>query len=133
VIADTSVMVAAVAPWHEHHHPAQAALRGVDRAIAHTILETYSVLTRLPAPFRVAPDVAAELLEARFVGDHLELPAAELRRLVPRLSSAGVSGGATYDGLIACTAAHFGLTLLTLDRRAAESYRRCAVEFELVA
>ena len=37
---------------------------------------------------------------------------------------AGVSAGATYDGLIALEAKAHGRTLLTLDARALETYRR---------
>lgn len=34
----------------------------------------------------------------------------------------GVSGGATYDGLVGATAAEAHLPLLTLDRRARRTY-----------
>jgi hypothetical protein len=48
--ADTSVVVAAFASWHEHHLRARKALDGGLQMIDHCALETYSVLTRLPAP-----------------------------------------------------------------------------------
>ncbi|MEX2240756.1 MAG: PIN domain-containing protein [Burkholderiales bacterium] len=54
IAADTSVVVAAFASWHEGHAAALRALgRGV-RVPAHVLLESYSVLTRLPPPHRAA-------------------------------------------------------------------------------
>jgi predicted nucleic acid-binding protein len=52
VTADTSVFVAAFASWHEKHALALAAVQAVDVVIAHCLVETYSVLTRLPTPHR---------------------------------------------------------------------------------
>ena len=50
---DTSVVVAAFASWHEHHLKRRTSLLDQDvRLIEHCSLETYSVLTRLPAPHR---------------------------------------------------------------------------------
>ena len=62
IAPDTSVLVAGFATWHEAHQSAARALgRGV-HLVAHSALETYSVLTRLPAPHRVAPAVVHEYL-----------------------------------------------------------------------
>lgn len=47
---DTSLVVAAFASWHERHEAARRAMDGGVRLIEHCALETYSVLTRLPAP-----------------------------------------------------------------------------------
>ena len=44
----------------------------------------------------------------------------------------GVLGGAVYDGLVALSAAAHGATLLTLDRRALPTYRRCGVPHRLL-
>jgi hypothetical protein len=44
-----------------------------------------------------------------------------------------VLGGATYDGLVGLEASAHGETLLTLDRRAAATYRRLGVAFEAIA
>src|SRR2546429_8074688 len=66
-----SCMVAAVCAWHEHHTRATAAigrrLRGRERMIvaAPALIEAYSVLTRLPAPFLFfLIDALAALLNA---------------------------------------------------------------------
>ena len=40
--ADTSLVVAAFASWHETHEPARRALDGGLRLIEHCALETYS-------------------------------------------------------------------------------------------
>lgn len=122
--ADTSVIVAAFASWHQHHGPARVALDETSATIAHCLLESYSVLTRLPAPHRVAPDVAAMFLGMRFSGTPLVLPAGAHRSLVSRFAADGIAGGAVYDALVGATAAHHGLTLVTLDTRAEPTYAR---------
>jgi predicted nucleic acid-binding protein len=123
ITADTSVLVASFASWHEHHELAFAALARVDTVIAHCLLETFSVLTRLPAPHRMAADVVATYLDTSF-GKHdvVALPAAEQRTLVTRCTARGLSGGAIYDALIAATCTHAKAQLLTLDVRARTTY-----------
>src|SRR5262245_31449035 len=51
------------------------------------------------------------------------------RRVVDRreLQRVGIVGGAVYDGLIAMTAGAHQATLVTLDRRANATYRRCGL------
>src|SRR5438132_12231829 len=58
--ADSSLVVAAFASWHEKHDAARRVLNGALRLIEHCVLETYSVLTRLPAPHRAPGDVVRE-------------------------------------------------------------------------
>lgn len=95
--------------------------------------ETYSVLTRLPSPHRLAGSTAWALLHSWFPSDRiLTSPSSLQRRLVRLLADAELEGGATYDGLIGLTARHHGLTLLTRDRRAARTYERLDVEFEIL-
>jgi predicted nucleic acid-binding protein len=62
----------------------------------------------------------------------LVLPAEAMSAIVERLCRAGVTGGATYDGLIALTAAAHGARLLSVDRRARETYSRCGVDCRLL-
>ena len=68
-------MVAAFASWHENHEGARRALDGGLRLIEHCALETYSVLTRLPAPHRTSSDVVREFLGTRFSEPFLRLSA----------------------------------------------------------
>lgn len=129
---DSSVIVAACAAWHESHASALRALRSRPRLVAHCALEAYSVLTRLPAPWRVPAPLVTAFLEDRFPSDPLVLTPTALRRVVSELEQRGVSGGAAWDGLVALTAATHGATLLTLDRRAEGTYRRCGVSRKLL-
>ncbi len=99
---------------------------------AHVAIETFSVLTRLPAQRRISPPDAWALLRAGFDGSWLTLPANGHRLLVERLSGAGVGGGAVYDGLVAATAAHHHARLVSLDRRAQPVYELMGVEVELL-
>lgn len=62
----------------------------------------------------------------RFLSEHA---AAEL---LTRLGTLGVAGGAVYDALVGAAAVEHGLTLLTRDRRAADTYRRVDVKFTLL-
>ena len=63
---DTSCMIAAVCGWHEQHRSAAAEIeRRFDggehlSVAAHALSEAYAVLTRLPAPHRLAPTDAWE-------------------------------------------------------------------------
>ena len=132
IAVDTSLAVAALTQWHVAHESSRRAASGA--AIpAHARLETYSVLTRMPPPHRLAPDVVAELLARRFAGDRILVPSAGLaREIVERCRTAGIDGGAVYDALVGLTAAESGCRLLTRDERAAGAYARLGLDFELV-
>jgi len=99
---------------------------------AHALLETYSVLTRLPSGLAAAPAVAAAVLRERFPDPPLRLAARDHAKLLDRLASADVYGGASYDALVALEAHAHDRPLLTLDRRAQQTYRRLGVRFEVV-
>jgi predicted nucleic acid-binding protein len=129
---DASAIVAAFAPWHPHHDAALEALQGSSDLVAHAELEAYSVLTRLPPPFRVDPSLAAEYLDSRFTGSRHVLPSKARRRFTSRLAASGIAGGRVYDALIAATAMSRELTLITCDRRARDVYERVGAPFELV-
>ena len=131
IAADTSVLVAAFASWHESHAAAREALRGA-RLVAHSVVETYSVLTRLPPPHRVVPGLAAEFLRHVATDAPLVLPAGEVARLPDLLSGRGISGGAAYDALVAVTALQHGAELVSLDSRAAATYRAVGAAHRLL-
>ena len=44
----------------------------------------------------------------------------------------GTAMKSCYDALVAATAAEYGITLATRDRRAAETYRALDIDFELI-
>jgi predicted nucleic acid-binding protein len=123
---DTSCVVALVCEWHEHHAATTSAVderldRGVGLAIAAPVLvEAYSVLTRLPAPYRISPDVALHLLSENFQrkARTVALSADDHWSLLGRAPAAGVHGGRTYDAAIAaCARKARARELLTLNLR----------------
>jgi predicted nucleic acid-binding protein len=132
IAADTSVVVAAFASWHESHRLARTALRGGAVLVAHCALEAYSVLTRLPTPHRAPRGLVHEFLRTQFTEPYLVLRAAEQRALTARLVELGIDGGSVYDALVALTAASAGATLVSCDRRAATTYERCGVAVRLL-
>ena len=131
--ADTSLVVAAFASWHESHEEARRALDSGLRLIEHCALETYSVLTRLPAPHRVSGDVVRDFLRARFSGPFLRLNASDYKDFILGLPEQGIAGGAAYDALVAATAAGFGAELFTCDRRALPIYERYGIRAHLLS
>jgi predicted nucleic acid-binding protein len=131
--ADTSVVIAALLSDHPAHEAATEALGACQTTIAHVAAETYSVLTRLPAPHRVDAHTAATALHERLPSTYLTLDAGGHAGAPRRLAAAGISGGATYDGLIAMTALEHELELLSRDRRAARTYRTLGARFQLLA
>lgn len=133
-VVDTGVAVAACASWHEAHADARSELARRPQIASHSLVETYSVLTRLPAPHRAPADVAARFLELAFPDAALALTPDQVRRLVvTRLPILGISGGAVYDAVIAETVRLAGGTLVTLDRRALTTYERIGCTAELLA
>jgi predicted nucleic acid-binding protein len=123
---DTSCMVAAICTWHERHAAAVAAIeqrldRGDRLAVAaHAIIEAYAVLTRLPAPHRLAPADAWALVKANFVepATVVALNGSAVIALLNRLASTGIGGGRSYDAVIAVSASQAKASaLLTFNPR----------------
>ena len=102
------------------------------RLVEHCALETYSVLTWLPAPHRGPGDVVRDFLAARFRQPFLRLSGPAYRDFLLRLPDHQVLGGASYDALVAATAASHGVELVTCDRRAAPVYERYGVRVHLM-
>lgn len=85
---------------------------------APALIETYSVLTRLPAPYRFSPNDALSLVEANFLESVkiVALDAEAYRSILLGAPGAGVSGGRTYDAVIAaCAQREKVQTLLTFN------------------
>jgi toxin FitB len=130
--SDSSITVAALLLDHPAHKIAADALARCKTTIAHAAIETYSVLTRLPAPHRVDAATASTALDKRLPATYAMLDASAYASAPARLAAAGISGGATYDGLIALTALEHDLELFTRDKRAERTYRALNVPYELV-
>lgn len=128
---DSSVVVAAFSTWHGSHAAAAAALREKPHLPAHAAAEAYSVLTRLPNPFRSSPTIVHSSLIQNFGQRNLQIRMS-MPDLIGELASLGISGGAVYDGLIGVTARDHDATLLTLDRRALATYQRLGVRTRLL-
>ncbi len=133
IAPDSSVAIAAIAPWHEAHLLARAALEDAEaRLPAHVAFEATSALTRMPEGRRIAPPVVLEALERGFPQPWLTLDARSTRAALKRAVAAGVRGGALYDALIAATvAAHKG-RLLSADLRALSTYRAMTAEVSFI-
>jgi predicted nucleic acid-binding protein len=132
VTADSSVLLAALADWHDAHQVAFAAVEHVERIAAHAFLETVSVLSRLPAGLAIPLADAAAITRELAAGELLTLSAAGYRDLVDALAAAELGGGTVYDGLIGATAKEHGSVLLSLDKRAARSYAAVGADYELL-
>jgi predicted nucleic acid-binding protein len=132
IAVDTSVVVAGFASWHEGHRPAAAALAREPRVPAHVLVETYSVLTRLPPPHKAPSAIVTAFLAQRFRQAPLALAPRAWMRLLEQAAELGITGGAVYDALVAEATRHAGATLLTRDRRAIAVYEKIGVAYEFV-
>ena len=110
-LCDTSVLIAAVSSWHEHHSRTHAEIELRERSdeqlviATHSLAETYAVLTRLPAPFRLRTADALALIERNW-GDTpaVHLTAPEIWDALHEAQRRTVTGGQMYDVLIAVAA-----------------------------
>ncbi|HST56269.1 MAG TPA: type II toxin-antitoxin system VapC family toxin [Solirubrobacteraceae bacterium] len=125
---DSSVVIAAFASWNPYHEAALESLGDVEDLVAHVEIECYSVLTRLPAPFRADPSLVARYLYEDYPGKRMVLPERDRRTLLGRLAQLSISGGSVYDAVVGATAARHGRRLLSCDRRAAPTYDRLGVD-----
>ena len=132
LLVDTSVAVAATVADHEHHRETLDALEDRRLGLAgHAAFETFSVLTRLPAPARRTPATVARLLTASFPGTRF-LSSERAESLLAGFAPSGIAGGSVYDALVGATAVEHGLPLATRDRRALDTYRTLGVEIEML-
>jgi predicted nucleic acid-binding protein len=130
---DTSIAVAAFGEWHRLNGAACAVLDQGPFIPTHALLETYSVLTGFPPPYRAAPQLVVNWLDARFP-DVMAPPEPDAHReLIRTLAASGRVGGAVYDALVALTAKAAGAVLITADRRAAAVYELIGVERQFLA
>jgi predicted nucleic acid-binding protein len=132
---DSSVLIAGFIPAHASHRQALGALREVrdrGRLVAHTLAETYAVLTAPGGPAAAPGETVLAYLSQFLEREAIVLEAPVYLETLTRLSRAGLAGGAVYDALIAAAAREAGARLVSLDRRAARAYLACAVEAELL-
>jgi len=133
VALDTSAAVPLVLRSHVAHALVRAHLGSRRPTLTgHSLVETYSVLTRLPGDARVAPAGAVALLDANF-GPAVLLEPETASTLPAVLAPIGVAGGAVYDALVALAAQQADLPLVTRDRRAASTYLALGTRIEIVS
>ena len=108
---DTSCLVALACAWHEHHEVTRADLERREQQgerillACHALVEAYAVLTRLPPPHRRSPEEAHAILEGSWKDcESVSLTGREHWRLLDAVRAASISGGRTYDALIAACA-----------------------------
>lgn len=123
---DTSVLVAGLVDFGPQSAPAQLVLHAVaERHVGpvgtawHCCLEFFSVSTRLPPEFRLAPADAVRLLESEVFGRMAvhDLPAADRLAMLRAAAHDGTSGGRIYDAHIAEIARAAGTTVVITDNR----------------
>lgn len=98
---------------------------------AHSLAETYSVLTRLPGDARLAAADAVRLIEANFGPTLIPDPSVGVG-LPGILAPMGIVGGAVYDALVALAAKASNVPLVTRDARALGTYAAVGVVTEIV-
>ena len=128
IAPDSSVLIAALASYHEAHERAIAAVGNSPRLIVHVAFETSSVLSRMREEQRMEASFVLDALEREFPDSWLALDQVAQRSCLRRAVDAGLRGGALYDALIAATAREHGATLLSADRRAREAYEAIGVD-----
>jgi predicted nucleic acid-binding protein len=126
VFLDTSVLLAGLIDFGPQSAPAQSLMHAVaekrvgEAATAwHCCLEFYSVATRLPPEYRVAPADAVVLLDEEVfsrMSVH-DLPAADRLPLLRAAARDRTAGGRVYDAHIADVARAAGATVVVTDNR----------------
>lgn len=105
VFLDTSVLIAASDAEHPHHLQSRPLLARADRSTtacgAHTLAETYAVLSRLPGGRRQRPEMAGLLVEQ--IGSRLtvvSLTAEEYEETIRSAARSMLAGETIFDALL---------------------------------
>lgn len=109
VFFDTSVLVAAIIEGHPQH---VRAFPWLDKArkgrltflvAAHSLAELYAVLSSYPTAPRIAPGVAARLVQENVQASArvIALSARDYALVIRGLAELSLAGGVVYDGLLA--------------------------------
>lgn len=112
ILFDSSVLVAGMLKKHAQHdialHWFKKEKEGEFNMVvaSHSLLETYSVLTRLPLTPKISPDIAKKLIVENIskTAETVALPSEEYFSLLQDCAEQYLSGGVIYDALIFKTA-----------------------------
>jgi predicted nucleic acid-binding protein len=123
---DTSLLVAALLPWHDSHQAASRALEtimteeGAFVLPLPALIEAYSVLTRMPAPHRLSPRDVFSMLTSILL-DTARIVSLDGHEAWPFLAAAvaaEAAGGGVYDAQILACARKAGVKrIFTLNER----------------
>jgi predicted nucleic acid-binding protein len=129
IAIDSSVIIAGLLSWHEFHERAFTALEAAGlrkRSVIPlpALVESYSVMTRLPSPHRLAPAVAYQLLHESFEDARIvALPSRKAWPFIAQCVATMTVGGRVYDAAIVSAAIEAKATeLLTLNPRDFEPF-----------
>ena len=108
IFFDTSVLVAAFVNAHPKHANCLPWLQKVKKKeiegiiSVHSLIEIYSILTKLPLSPRINPALALNLIKENILEDFelVTYGKKDYINLLNELSSGNIAGGASYDGLI---------------------------------
>jgi predicted nucleic acid-binding protein len=123
---DTSVLVAGLIDFGPQSAPAQSVMHAVaEKTIGgaatawHCCLEFYSVATRLPPEYRLAPADACRLVEEEILGRLTvhDLPSSARRDFLRAAADDATAGGRVYDAHIAEVARRAGASVVVTDNR----------------
>ena len=126
VFLDTSVLLAGLIDFGPQSAPAQSVMHAIAEKLVpepgtawHCCLEFFSVATRLPAEFRVAPGDAETLLREEVFARMAvhDLAAADRRPLFHAAAQDNIGGGRIYDAHIAEIARAAGADVILTDNR----------------
>ena len=108
IFFDTSVLVAAFVNAHPKHANCLPWLQKVKKkeiegiVSVHSLIEIYSILTKLPLSPRINPALALNLIKENVLEDFelVTYGKKDYIKLLEELSQGNIAGGASYDGLI---------------------------------
>ena len=126
ILFDTNIIVAALSEDHEMYDLCLPWLERVqiDQVVegfisTHSLAECYSILTRMPPPYRINPVTADRLLTnnlSRFT--KISLTNEDYQVAIRRIVRLNIAGGGIYDALIAEAALKANVdSLLTFNAR----------------
>lgn len=120
IALDSSYLVPLLSDLHTHHQRTRGSyercMQRGDQIVLpiHAVLECYSVLTRMPPPYRLPADIAHRTILDTFsrIAAVVGVKSTILWDYLGELAALHVVGGRVYDALIARCAADAGATLL---------------------
>jgi predicted nucleic acid-binding protein len=134
VLLDTSVLIAAMVESHPAHGRALPWLQRIHAGditglvAAHSLAETYAVLTRLPIQPRITPQLALQIMTHNVLDrcTIIALTSSDYTHVLVNLATRGLVGGVIYDALAVYVGQQAAVDqIVTLN---AKDFRRTAPE-----